>query len=173
MRLAAQAELTVAREVERYKQYQITPPTATAESFTAAHSGGTVGAVAMDVNGNLAAATSTGGTPYSLPGRVGDSPLVGCGTFADNETGAASATGHGERIMEVVLAKHATDLIRNGLNAKQAAVTSIEYMHRRVKGYGGLILIDKDGTVGFSHNTPHMAAAWIDEDGTLQSYIKP
>ncbi len=173
IRLAAQAELTVPREVERFRQYQVSPPTPTVESFMAAHSGGTVGAVAMDRDGNLAAGTSTGGTPYSLPGRVGDSPLVGCGTYADNETGAASATGHGERIMEVVLAKHATDLIRYGYNAQQAAKMAIDYMYNRVEGFGGMILIDKDGNVGFYHNTPHMAAAWIDDEGSLRTYIQP
>ncbi len=173
VRMAAAAELTVQREVERFHKYQDLPPTPTVESFMAAHSGGTVGAVAMDSSGTIAAATSTGGTPFSLPGRVGDSPLVGCGTYADNETGGASATGHGERIMEVVLAKHATDLIRLGYSAPQAAKEAIEYMYKRVEGFGGLILIDKNGKVGFHHNTPHMAAAWIDESGHLQTYIQP
>lgn len=171
-RLAAQAELTVSREVERYHRYQDSPPNSTSAAFTSVHSGGTVGAVARDANGNLAAATSTGGTPFSLPGRVGDSPLVGCGTYADNDTGGASATGHGERIMQVVLAKHATDLIRNGNSARLAAQASIDYMEKRVDGYGGIIVIDKDGQIGFAHNTPHMAVAWYDEDGKLCSYIK-
>lgn len=172
MPFVPQAQLTVPREAERYRGYQAKPPSATAESFTGLHSGGTVGAVALDRAGNIAAATSTGGTPFSLPGRVGDSPLVGCGTYADNLTGGASATGHGERIMQVVLAKHATDLIRAGKDAEQAADEAITYMQRRVDGHGGLILIDKNGRVGFAHNTPHMAVAWFDEDGALQSYIQ-
>lgn len=174
MRLAAQAELTVPREVERYRQYQAGTPIPAAESFMPAHpTTGTVGVTAMDKNGNLVAGTSTGGTAYSLPGRVGDSPLVGCGTYADNETGAASATGHGERIMEVVLAKHATDLIRLGYNAQQASQMAIEYMYKRVEGFGGLIMVDKDGNVGFHHNTPHMGVAWIDTEDNLRSYIAP
>jgi beta-aspartyl-peptidase (threonine type) len=169
-----QAALTVPREVERYQQYQSQPPTTISAEFTAKpQSGGTVGAVAIDSTGNIAAGTSTGGTSFSLPGRVGDSPLVGCGTFADNETGGASATGHGERIMQVVLAKHATDLIREGLAAPEAAAQAIAYMQKRVEGYGGLILIDHQGRVGFAHNTPHMAVAWVAADGQLQTYIEP
>ncbi|NJL94447.1 MAG: hypothetical protein HC915_12350 [Anaerolineae bacterium] len=107
-------------------------------------------------------------------GRVGDSPLAGCGTYADNETGGASATGHGERIMQVVLAKHATDLLRNpDLDASQAAHAAIAHLERRVQGYGGIILVDRAGRTGFAHNTPHMAVAWLDAEGTVQSYIQP
>lgn len=171
VRMTPQAELTVPREVERYRNYQEQPPTEVADHFTAAHPNGTVGAVARDDHGNLAAATSTGGAPFSLPGRVGDSPLVGCGTYADNETGASSVTGHGERIMQVVLAKHATDLIRTGQSAVEAAHNAITYLHQRVNGFGGVIVIDREGRVGFAHNTPHMATAWIDEHGEVQTYI--
>lgn len=171
VRMAAQAELTVPREVERFRKYQTDANISPIASFTLPRSGGTVGAVALDQYGNLAAGTSTGGTPYSLPGRVGDSPLVGCGTYADNETGGASATGHGERIMQVVLAKHATDLIRQGQNAGQAAQGAIDYMVKRVQGFGGVILIDKDGNVGFAHSTPHMATAWYDARGQLRSQM--
>lgn len=167
-----QSVLAVPREVERFLDYQKNPPNTISAEFAPTHSGGTVGAVAMDQHGNIAAGTSTGGTSFSLPGRVGDSPLAGCGTFADNETGGASATGHGERIMQVVLAKHATDLIRFGMDAKQAAQNAIQYMHKRVNGFGGLILIDKDGQVGFAHNTPQMASAWMDEGGELRTYIQ-
>lgn len=168
-----QAELTVPREIQRYHEFQAKPPTPTAESFTAAKPGGTVGAVAMDKAGNIAAATSTGGTPFSLPGRVGDSPLVGCGTYADNLTGGASATGHGENIMKMVLAKYATDLIQHGRDASQAAREAIDLMGKRLEGYGGLILIDREGRAGFAHNTPHMAAAWYDDEGRLHTYIQP
>ena len=75
------------------------------------HEQGTVGAVALDENGRLFAATSTGGTCCKLPGRVGDSPLIGCGCYADSETGAVSSTGYGEAIMKVVLAKTAADFL--------------------------------------------------------------
>jgi len=171
MRMAAQAELTVPREVERYRKYQSDPSLSPIASFTLPRSGGTVGAVALDQYGNLAAGTSTGGTPYSLPGRVGDTPLVGCGTYADNETAGASATGHGERIMQVVLAKHGTDLIRQGMSAKEATKAAIDYMSKRVQGFGGIIMIDKNGQVGFAHSTPHMAVAFYDERDQLHSYI--
>jgi beta-aspartyl-peptidase (threonine type) len=173
VRFVPQAALTVEREVNRFREFQAQPPTPITESFGGAKSGGTVGAVALDQAGHIVAATSTGGTPFSLAGRVGDSPLAGCGTYADNETGGASATGHGERIMQVVLAKHATDLIRTGMSAPQAAQSAIDYLGQRVNGLGGLILIDKDGSTGFAHNTPHMAAAWITPEGDLKTYIMP
>ena len=108
MRLAAQAELTVPREVERYRRLQLIPGYKLSDEFTPDPMD-TVGAVAIDSQGNVAAATSTGGVHYKMPGRVGDSPLVGSGAYADNWTGAASATGHGESIMRVVLSKTATD----------------------------------------------------------------
>jgi len=173
MRFTPAAALTVPREVKRFMAFQAQPPTKSAESFTAAASGGTVGAVALDNSGNIAVATSTGGTAFSLPGRVGDSPLVGSGAYADNETGGASLTGHGEKIMQVVLAKHATDLIRLGKSAQEAADASIAYLYQRVEGYGGLIVVDKFGGLGFAHNTPHMAVAWVDETGALHTYIAP
>jgi beta-aspartyl-peptidase (threonine type) len=166
------ADLTVPRELERFRRFQENPPPSSAEAFNL-DSGGTVGAVAIDQDGNIAAATSTGGTAFRMAGRVGDSPLVGSGAYADNETGGASATGHGERIMEVVLAKHATDLLRMGIMAQQAAEQAIAHLDRRVNGRGGIIMIDHAGTIGFAHNTPHMAVAWYDSQGNLHSYIEP
>jgi len=170
-------KMIIQRELDRYEQYKTNPPERIAEGFSDGfdkiHSGGTVGAVALDQNGNIAAATSTGGTPYSPVGRVGDSPLIGCGTYADNETGGASATGHGERIMQVMLTKYATDLIVQGYNAPDACRLAIEHLANRVAGHGGLIMVDKDGYVGFAHNTPHMAVAWYDDNDVLQTYIKP
>jgi len=122
------------------------------------HEQGTVGAVALDEQGRLYAATSTGGTCCKLPGRVGDSPLIGCGCYADAETGAVSSTGYGEAIMKVVLAKTACDFLRpassNPTRATQAAVQLLE---RRGKGTGGLILLDKSGNPGYAFNTPRMA----------------
>lgn len=118
----------------------------------------TVGAVALDENGNLACATSTGGTPRKHPGRVGDSPVIGSGGYADNETGAASSTGYGETIMRVVLCKTACDLIPDRGPA-EAANRALEILHRKGKGYGGLICISPEGNYGFAHNTPRMAYA--------------
>jgi beta-aspartyl-peptidase (threonine type) len=119
--------------------------------------GGTVGAVAVDAAGHVAAATSTGGMVGQRPGRVGDSPLPGAGTYADDEAGAASATGHGERIMQVALTKTAVDLLR-ARPAREAAAAALVTLER-VGGRGGLIVIDKRGEVGVAFNTTSMSWA--------------
>lgn len=170
MRLAAQAELTVPREVDRYRRLQLIPDYKLSDEFTPDPMD-TVGAVAIDSAGNVAAATSTGGVHYKLPGRVGDSPLVGSGAYADNQTGAASVTGHGESIMRVVLAKTATDCLNSGCNAQEATIRAIRTLHERVGGYGGIILVSREGDVAFAYNTPHMAVAWVDEQGIIQTQI--
>jgi beta-aspartyl-peptidase (threonine type) len=118
----------------------------------------TVGAVALDRAGNLAAGTSTGGMPFKPPGRVGDSPFIGAGLYADNASGAVSTTGHGERIIPVVLAKHAADLMGNGFQPQVAAERALAAL-RRVNGRGGLITIDRTGRIGVTWNTPAMAFA--------------
>lgn len=122
--------------------------------------GDTVGAVALDLSGNLAVATSTGGTPNKRPGRVGDSPLVGAGAYADNLAGAAGATGSGEHLMRVVISKAACDRMAAGMSAQQAAEEAIRLLQSRVNGYGGLIAIDREGRVGLAHNTPNLAYAY-------------
>jgi L-asparaginase / beta-aspartyl-peptidase len=124
--------------------------------------GGTVGAVALDAKGHLAAATSTGGMVGKRPGRVGDTPLPGAGTYADDEAGAASATGHGERIIQVALTKTAIDLLRGGLPARDAAAAALASLDR-VSGRGGLILVDRAGGVGIAFNTTSMAWAALPE----------
>lgn len=171
MRLCAQAELTVPREIERFRRLQQMPDYHLSYEF-APDPQGTVGAVAIDAEGHVAAATSTGGAAYKLPGRVGDSPLVGSGAYADDFTGAASATGHGESIMRVVLCKTATDAIGRGMTAQQAAEFAIKTLFERVRGYGGLIVADCRGQIGFACNTPHMAVAWTEPDGTIHARIK-
>ncbi len=128
---------------------------------------GTVGAVARDVHGHLAAATSTGGMSMKLPGRVGDTPLVGCGTYADDALAAVSCTGHGERIVQLTLARHAADLVGRGLSAAEAAREAIALLGRRVRGDGGLIVVGPRGEVGFAHNTRAMSRAWTALDGTV------
>jgi beta-aspartyl-peptidase (threonine type) len=127
---------------------------------------GTVGAVARDKQGRLAAATSTGGTTGKRPGRVGDTPLIGCGTYADDEAGACSCTGLGEAIIKVTLARAAVDRLRLGEdpNAVAAAVTATL---RRAHGEGGLILIDAKGRFGLGFNTQRMARAWVSSDGSF------
>ncbi len=117
---------------------------------------GTVGCVAFDVQGRLSVATSTGGIFNKLPGRVGDSPLIGCGTYAD-ESGAASCTGHGEAIMRSLLAKRAIDFLREGRGAQSAAEMAIECLEDpRIASTGGVILIDCNGKIGYARNTTHM-----------------
>jgi len=117
----------------------------------------TVGAVALDIDGNLAAATSTGGTLNKTPGRVGDSSLIGCGCYADNLSAAVSLTGWGEPIMKLVLGKWATDRVADGTAPELAAREAISYLYSRLGGHGGIILLGPDGRCGLAHNTPGMA----------------
>jgi beta-aspartyl-peptidase (threonine type) len=117
--------------------------------------GGTVGAVAIDGAGHAAAATSTGGMIGKRPGRVGDTPLAGAGTYADDQAGAASATGHGERIIQVGLTRAAVDLMRAGCPAPDAAGRALAALDR-VAGTGGLVVIDRAGRVGAAFNTLSM-----------------
>jgi beta-aspartyl-peptidase (threonine type) len=121
------------------------------------HSHDTVGAVALDALGNLAAGTSTGGTLSKAPGRVGDSSLIGCGCYADNQSAAVSLTGWGEPIMKLVLGKWAVDRVASGCPPHQAATDAIDYLYTRLGGHGGIILLGPDGSLGLAHNTPRMA----------------
>jgi L-asparaginase / beta-aspartyl-peptidase len=125
----------------------------------------TVGAVALDQYGNLAAGTSTGGTLNKAPGRVGDSSLIGCGCYADNDSAAVSLTGWGEPIMKLVLGKWATDKVSQGLTPELAAKQAIEYLFKRLGGHGGIILLAPDGQFGLAHNTPHMAWGIANQKG--------
>lgn len=163
-------ELLTPRELEFYEQIKNDPNFKSKNPFEAFPSD-TVGAVALDKKGNLAAATSTGGTPRKLPGRVGDSPIVGAGTYADNFTGACSATGWGESIMKVLISKTACDFLKQ-FPAQAAAKQSVELLEKRVEGWGGVILIDKQGNYGFAHNTTKMAFAFVDESGDIIAKIK-
>jgi len=117
----------------------------------------TVGAVALDVHGNIAAATSTGGTLSKAPGRVGDSSLIGCGCYADNRSAAVSLTGWGEPIMKLVLGKWAVDRVGAGIAPEVAAAEAIAYLYNRLGGHGGIILLGPGGRMGLAHNTPRMA----------------
>ena len=131
------------------------PASATEEPTQWSHD--TVGAVALDARGNLAAATSTGGTLNKTPGRVGDSSLIGCGCYADNLSAAVSLTGWGEPIMKLVLGKWATDRVADGTAPELAAGEAIAYLFNRLGGHGGIILLGPDGRFGLAHNTPAMA----------------
>jgi len=153
------SELVVEREVEHLRRAQETIARGESHEIFASEeiASDTVGAVALDRAGNLAAATSTGGTLNKTPGRVGDSSLIGCGCYADNESGAVSTTGWGEPMMKLVLGKWATDRIRGELGPQQAAVDAIDYLKQRLNGHGGMILLDREGRYGIAHNTPRMA----------------
>jgi L-asparaginase / beta-aspartyl-peptidase len=154
------------------------------------HEQGTVGAVAIDAHGALFAATSTGGTCCKLPGRIGDSPLIGCGCYADSEAGGVSSTGYGEAIMKVVMAKSAVDRLRGSSEstiagqpsaavrtagpsttgsqssrAMQVAEQTIAELGRRTGATAGLILLDREGNPGFAFNTPRMAYGYVAPDG--------
>jgi L-asparaginase / beta-aspartyl-peptidase len=128
---------------------------------------GTVGAVARDVHGHLAAATSTGGTALKLPGRVGDSALIGAGTYADDALAAVSCTGHGESIIRLTLARRCADLVGEGRTAGDAAREAVALLGARVGGEGGLIVVSPRGELGFAHNTPVMSRAYSLPDGTV------
>jgi beta-aspartyl-peptidase (threonine type) len=124
---------------------------------------GTVGAVAFD-GARVAAATSTGGTARKHAGRIGDSPLIGCGTYASDGAGAVSCTGLGEAIIRAVLGKSAVDLLATGEPSMSAAAHAVSLL-ARLGGYGGLILVDGRGRLGWAFNTDRMARAWVDADG--------
>ena len=127
---------------------------------------GTIGAIARDPEGNLAAATSTGGIVNKRLGRVGDSPIVGSGVYADNETCAVSATGFGEDFMRTVISKTISDfMFMKGMDAAQATQAGIEYLSRKVKGRGGVIVIDKNGNCSSGFTTKKMIHGWIEKGG--------
>jgi beta-aspartyl-peptidase (threonine type) len=136
----------------------------TSPSAAQAAIGDTVGAVALDMNGNMAAATSTGGTANKRAGRVGDSPLVGSGAYADNWTAAVSATGYGEALMRVVISKRVCDFVGTGLSARSACESAIRVLEERTGGEGGLIAVDARGKVGWAYNTRAMPYAYAIED---------
>ncbi len=119
----------------------------------------TVGAVALDRNGNIAASTSTGGTLNKAPGRLGDSSLIGCGCYADNQSAAVSTTGWGEPIMKLVLAKWTADRIAAGNLPGWAAREAMNYLEQRLNGHGGIIVLNGQGQFGIAYNTPRMAWA--------------
>lgn len=130
------------------------------------HKFGTIGAVARDLDGNLAAATSTGGIVNKRWGRVGDSPILGAGVFADNTTCAVSATGYGEQFQRTVLSKMISDFIHfKGMDAREAATAGIQYLVDKVNGLGGVIVIDREGRCAVGHSTSGMIYGLIEQGG--------
>lgn len=161
--LCRNEDLIIPREVERLREYQAQRSTHGNDLFAPETqdmlSHDTVGAVALDRAGNIAASTSTGGTLNKDPGRLGDSSLIGCGCYADNSSAAASTTGWGEPIMKLVLAKWAADRVASGSLPQWVAQEAMNYLKQRVNGHGGIILLDAQGRFGIAHNTPRMAWA--------------
>ncbi len=158
--------LIVERERERFARLRDEAAFHTSRAFSGENPRGTVGCVALDGNGRLAAATSTGGAPFTRPGRVGDSPLVGSGYYADTDA-AASATGWGEAIAAVLLCGRAVDAVAAGATPDAAASAGLDRMGRDVQGpgergvagpaTGGLIVLDRHGRGGWAFTTPRMA----------------
>jgi beta-aspartyl-peptidase (threonine type) len=161
--LCGNRDLVMAREVDRLRDYQRAaanvPPKDGNDLFAPEISHDTVGAVALDRDGNIAAATSTGGTLNKAPGRLGDSSLIGCGCYADNLSAAVSTTGWGEPIMKLVLAKWTADRVLAGNLPEWAAQEAMNNLQQRVNGHGGIIVLNAQGQFGIAHNTPRMAWA--------------
>lgn len=158
-------DLVIAREQQRWQEFKKRGEPLSETLFVGGGDdlrteSGTVGAVAIDREGNIAAGTSTGGTPFKPDGRVGDSPLPGCGYYADNALAGVSVTGHGESIIRVQLARSAADFCAK-LQAPAAAEAAMRMLGDRVAGKGGLILIDHAGRVGYAYNTSEMARAYM------------
>jgi len=153
--------------VERARAFGI-PPCDPAELITErqqkrlrAVQAGTVGAVAMDRRGVIAAATSTGGMAGKLPGRVGDSALIGCGTYAESNLGGVSCTGDGEAIIRVVLARCALEALKSVDDPGQACRVAVDVLVEEGRGQGGLILVDWRGRTGWAHSTPLLPVGFM------------
>ncbi len=148
--------LVVPREQASYEAF-LRGERTTADSFGP---GDTVGAVALDAAGHLAAGNSTGGVAFSLPGRVGDAPLPGVGYSADDRLGGVACTGWGEHILRVGLAMRAMQGLERGLTAQQAANAAVALLLERVQGRAGLVLLSSRGEVGLAHSTECLAHAY-------------
>ena len=167
LELCANDDLIIPREVERLREAKQQGYLQMPDEFGPMRSHDTVGAVALDRDGNIAAGTSTGGTLNKAPGRVGDSSLIGCGCYADNLSAAVSTTGWGEPMMKLVLSKWTADRVEQGVAPQEAAEKALQYLKSRLNGHGGIILLDCQGRVGIAHNTPRMA--WAMASGTAVS----
>ncbi|HMK72207.1 MAG TPA: isoaspartyl peptidase/L-asparaginase [Myxococcaceae bacterium] len=148
--------LVVPRERTLYEAF-LRGERTTSDSFGP---GDTVGAVALDARGHIAAGNSTGGVAFSLPGRVGDAPLPGIGYAADDRFGGVACTGWGEHILRVGLALRAMQGLERGLAAPEAAQAAVALLSERVRGRAGLIVLDRSGRVGLAHSTECLAYAY-------------
>ncbi len=134
---------------------------------------GTVGAVAMDQQGNIAAATSTGGISNKLKGRVGDSPVIGAGLYASNEYAGVSATGYGEQFIRSVLSFYAALQVNKGCTAPKACKKAMDYLMKTVKGLGGIIMIDKYGNIGKGATSQNIIHGFVTENTDIYVSLEP
>ena len=161
----SEATLVTARARARFDQHE-------GEAQKSMRTGDTVGACAIDARGRVAAATSTGGIPWKRPGRVGDTPLPGAGTWAEAGVGAASATGHGESIIRALMTRVAIDRLRAGATPDEAARAAVGELVR-VGGEGGVILVGSDGSVAHHTSTARMPWAAITGGDARTSGAEP
>jgi beta-aspartyl-peptidase (threonine type) len=161
----SQMDLLIERELKKWEEVKGKQNFSTKDAFRLRKPSDTVGAVALDTNGNICAGTSTGGTFNKFPGRVGDSPLIGCGTYADNSVGGVSTTGWGEAMIKVVMAKTVIDLMEfGGGNPQPVAERGIQILSDKADGNGGVIVLNTKGEFGIAYNTPRMARAFINSE---------
>ncbi|MFW9908623.1 MAG: isoaspartyl peptidase/L-asparaginase family protein [Candidatus Thorarchaeota archaeon] len=132
----------------------------------------TVGCIAVDSKGRISSGASTSGWPGKLPGRVGDSPIIGSGVYA-SDLAAASCTGKGEQILRIVMARMAVAYVENGLSIQEACNKSIRVLRDKTTGEGGLIMAGKDGNIGFAFDTPHMPIAIAANGAVKYMSLKP
>jgi beta-aspartyl-peptidase (threonine type) len=169
-RLARQAGLRLCRPDQlvspRARERWLAARTQNIASANETDQHGTVGAAAVDSRGNLAAATSTGGVSGKMPGRIGDSAIIGAGFFA-NGAGAASATGAGEAIMKVALCREAV-LALSRASAQEAAATRITNLFAETGAEAGIVMVDVHGHFGFAHNAQAMEVAMFDPVGGVR-----
>jgi beta-aspartyl-peptidase (threonine type) len=132
----------------------------------------TVGCVVVDSHSRIASASSTSGWPGQLPGRVGDSPIIGAGVYA-NEVAAASCTGRGEQILRIVMGRMAVLYVEEGMIVRDAANKAMRLLKEKTSGEAGLIMVDKQGNVGLGFDTPHMPVAVSYSGQTTYSSMTP
>jgi beta-aspartyl-peptidase (threonine type) len=154
-RLCPPDALVIERQRQRLADHLAARP-----DVGAARTAGTVGAVAIDVRGRIVAGTSTGGYTGKRPGRVGDSALIGSGTYADSRLGGVSTTGHGEAFIRTVLAKTALDILKELDDPELAAEIALDVVREEGRGDGGLILMDWRGRLAYAHSTAFMPVGW-------------
>lgn len=164
-RFARHFKLERQRPAERPRRFSLESALRKGEESGERH--GTVGAVALDQTGTVAAGASTGGIDFMLPGRVGDTPIIGCGVYADNETGAVSMTGWGESIVRLAVAKAICEQLVDGKGPATAARLVLHRLVTRINGSAGCLVLTPHGRFAVRHSTPHMMAGWWDGRGKL------